>query len=273
MDAAPNLTDEAIDAIATAVFDPPDAWVAEAYSDFDVPPRQFRSAIELTAYAKERLSKSRGSASFFVTYPDTGGRAVLQTIHIKAGNVPGKALRYTWEGWGLISVVLTRGDQPNDVSRITANSEKRAAKWASTYPTWDPVSTWNWKAVAKHSRRLQRVLDRNLLQTAIGDRGQILPPSAHTLGSLLPTDILARVQNDFAEKEVGEAVELLATYSGPECDRLRRCAIHLSAGILERLRHHLQTAAVDHRDVILFAEYDSENRRIHDFSRGFNGVP
>lgn len=272
MDAAPNLTDEAIDAIATSVFDPPDAWVAEAYSDFDVPPRQFRSAHELATYAKERLSKSRGSASFFVNYPDTGGRAVRQTIHIKPGCVPGKVLRYTWEGWGLISVVLIRGDQPNDISRITANSEKRATRWESTYPTLEPASAWNWKAVAKHSRRLQRVLDRYLLQTATGDRGQAVPPSASTQGLLLPMDILARVRNDFAEKEVGDAAELLAAYRGPEPDRLRRCAIHLSAGVLERLRHHLQTAAIDHRDVILFAEYDGENRRIHDFSNGFNGV-
>lgn len=270
MAAASILTDEAIDAIATAVFHAPDAWVAEAYSDFDVLPRQFGTASEMAVYAKERLSRSRGSASFFVTYPDTGGRAVRQTIHIKPDSVPGNALRYTWEGWGLISVVLTRGDQPNDISRITANSERRAAKWESTYPTLEPASTWNWKAVAKHGRRLQRVLGRFLLQAATGEEGQTVTPSASTHGLRLPMDILARVKDDFAEKEVGEAVDLLAAYRGPESDRVRRCAIHLSSGLIERLRHHLQTAGVDHRDMILFAEYDGENRRIHDFSNGFD---
>jgi hypothetical protein len=83
-------------------------------------------------------------------------------------------------------------------------------------------------------------------------------------------DILARVKNDFTEKEAGEAVGLLVAYRGPEADRLRRCAVHLSSGVIERLRHHLQTAAADYRDVIQFAEYESDDRRIHDFSSGFN---
>ena len=270
MAAASILTDEAIDAIAAAVFDAPEAWVAEAYSDLDVLPRQFGAAGDLAAYAKGRLSRPRGSASFFVTYPDMGGHAVLQTIHIKPGSVPGNALRYTWEGWGLISIVLTRGDQPYDISRISANSERRAAKWESTYPTLQTASTWNWKAVAKHSRRLRRVLERFLPQAAAGEGGQVVTPSASTHGLPLPMDILARIREDFAEQEVGEAAELLAAYRGPEGDRVRRCAIHLSGGLIERLRHHLQTAAVDHRDTILFAEYDRENRRIHDFSNGFD---
>lgn len=162
MTAAPMLTDAAIDAIATAVFDMPDAWVAEAYSEVDVPPRQFGTAGDMADYAKQRLSRANGSASFFVTYPDMAGRAVRQTIQLKPGSKAGNALRYTWEGWGLISVVLTRGDQPHDLPRISANSEKRAAKWEPTYPHLEPASTWNWKAVAKHARRLQRVLDRQV---------------------------------------------------------------------------------------------------------------
>jgi hypothetical protein len=154
------LTDQAIESIAAAVFDKPDAWVVEAYSDFDMPPRQFTSPAELAQYAKERLSKSRGLAFFFVIYPDMGGRAVRQTIQLKPGSVPGHKLRYTWEGWGLISILLERGDHPNSSSHVAANSERRAAKWESTYPKWDPPSTWNWKAVASHARRLQRVLSR-----------------------------------------------------------------------------------------------------------------
>jgi hypothetical protein len=154
------LTDQVIESLAVAVFEKPAAWVVEAYSDFDAPPRQFTSPSELAQYAKERLSSTNASAFFFVIYPDMGGRAVRKTIHLKPGSVPGHKLRYTWEGWGLISIILERGDHPNRSSRIAANSEKRAAKWESTYPEWDSPRTWNWKAVASHVSRLKRVLSR-----------------------------------------------------------------------------------------------------------------
>lgn len=154
------LTDQAIETIAAAVFEKAGAWVVEAYSDIDAPPRQFTSPTELAQYAKERLSKSKGSAFLFVNYPDMGGRAVKRTIQLKPGSVPGHEFRYTWEGWGLISIVLERGDHPNSSSRVAANSERRAAKWESTYHEWAPPSTWNWKAVASHASRLKRVLSK-----------------------------------------------------------------------------------------------------------------
>ena len=152
------LSDQAIQVIAAAVFQGADPWVAEAYSDFDTLPLQFRAPEELALYASKRLAKPKGSAFFFVTYPDMSGRAVRQTIKLKPGSTPGNKLRYTWEGWGLISVLLERGDRPHGFSRISANSERRANKWRSTYTSWDPPETWNWKAVASHTRRLQRVL-------------------------------------------------------------------------------------------------------------------
>jgi hypothetical protein len=173
----PIPVDPLIDAVTAAVFATPGVWVAEANSDFDIAPRQFSTAGEMSDCAKERLSKARGSASFFVTYPDMGGRAILKTIHLNPGSVPGHALRYTWEGWGLISVLLTRGDQPNDASRIAVNSEKRAIKWEPVYPTFEPASTWNWKAVAKHARRLQRVLDRFSPQRG-GQKQTATPPES-----------------------------------------------------------------------------------------------
>ena len=154
------LTEQTIDAIAAAVFDRPDAWVVEAYSDYDAPPLKFESAAELAQYAKRKLAEPKGSAFVFVTYPDMFGAPVRRTIHLKPGSVPGHKLRYTWEGWGLISILLEGGDQRSRHSHVAANSEKRAAKWQSTNPNLDPPSTWNWKAVAGHVRRLQRVLKK-----------------------------------------------------------------------------------------------------------------
>jgi len=152
---SPDLTDSAVAALAAAVFDKPDPWVAEAYSDFDAEPLLFGSANELVSFARRRLAVPKGLAFFFLVYPDMQGRAVRETIRLKPRSVPGHKLRYTWQGWGLISVQLT----PDPLrSRVAANSLARALKWQSTYPSLDPPSTWDWRAVASHTRRLQRVL-------------------------------------------------------------------------------------------------------------------
>jgi hypothetical protein len=95
-----------------------------------------------------------------VLYPDMAGRAVRETIRLKPGSVPGHELRYTWRGWGLIGVQLSRGDSAGMASSISANTPARAAKWAPLDPSLDPPSTWEWKAVARHTRRLRRVLQR-----------------------------------------------------------------------------------------------------------------
>jgi hypothetical protein len=253
---APLLPDSAIKTMAAAVFARPDPWVSEAYSAFDVEPRQFSSTDELADYIRTTVAEPRGLAYFFVLYPDMAGRAVRETIRLKPGSVPGHKLRYTWQGWGLISVQLVRDDQLDYPSRVSANSLARAEKWASTKPSWDLPSTWNWKAVTSHARRLQRVLN-----SVTSDGG----------GSVnLAKDILDRARSDFAGGDHEETIKLLQAYSGPETDRVQRCVLYLSGGEPEKLKHFLQTAQSDYRDVILFAEYDSASQRVRDFSRGFN---
>lgn len=85
-------------------------------------------------------------------------------------------------------------------------------------------------------------------------------------------DILERARSDFAKDDLARAVELLGTYSGPEKARVLRCALHLSGGTLEQLEYFMHAAQVDYRDVILFAEYDVDNRRVRDFSQGFEDL-
>ena len=151
------VTDAAIDAVATALFDKPNPWVAEAYSAYDVEPLLFASSDEVAKYARSVLAQPRGLAFLFVVYPDMNGRAVRETIRLDPKHVPGHKLRYTWQGLGLISVQLAR---EGIRSRVAANSQARAKKWAPTYPDWEGPGAWNWKAVASHTRRLQRVLKR-----------------------------------------------------------------------------------------------------------------
>lgn len=154
------LSPEAVNSIAEAIFAKPGVRVVEAYSDFDVIPREFSSASEVAAYARECAQRPNGLLHLFVHYPDMGGRLVRETIRLKPGAVPGHSLRYTWNGWGLIAVQLYLSNKPSLLSRIVANSEVRASGWADTYPEVDAPDTWRWSAVKSHVRRLQRVLKR-----------------------------------------------------------------------------------------------------------------
>jgi len=159
------LTDSAIESLAKAIFDRPNPWVAEAYSAYDQEPLVFCSAEELSSYFGATLARPKEHAFVLVVYPDMNGRAVREAIRLKPGSVPGHTSRYTWHGWGLISVQLSR--EGSIRSRIAANSQARAEKWAPTYPGWDPPSTWNWKQVGSHVRRLRRILS-NVAPAGVG---------------------------------------------------------------------------------------------------------
>lgn len=151
-----TLTENAITSIAAAVFSKPEPFVVEAYSALGAEPLFFRSAHALADYVKQRLSAPNGHAFLFVVYPDMLGVPMQEKIVLNAESPFEGQVRFTWRGWGLISVQLFSGDKAG-MSRIIANSSSRAAKWASTYPELDSPKTWDWQAVERHARRLQRV--------------------------------------------------------------------------------------------------------------------
>jgi hypothetical protein len=159
MGATIPLTPSAVDLIAAGVFSKPAPLVIEAYSAPDQEPLSFSSQSELTAYFETQISDPRGLAFVFVVYPDMRGRPVRKTIHLDPKHCPGQKLRYSWDGWGLISIQLY-GAQRFRMSRIAANSAARASAWASTYPEWSSPNEWDWKAVASHTRRLQRIFKK-----------------------------------------------------------------------------------------------------------------
>lgn len=157
MDTSKTLSENAINAIAAAVFAKPEPFVVEAYSELGEEPLFFRSPQSLADYVKRRLSASNSHASLVVVYPDMLGIPVQEKILLKAESPYEGQVRFTWSGWGLISVQLFSGKNVG-MSRITANSSNQAAKWASTYPELSSPDTWDWKAVERHVRRLQRVI-------------------------------------------------------------------------------------------------------------------
>jgi hypothetical protein len=85
---------------------------------------------------------------------------------------------------------------------------------------------------------------------------------------MLP-DIAQRVRSDFAESDRPSVVDALEMYKGAEPDRVRRCILHLASGTLEKVGHFVEAANADYRDVIYWAEYDGNDRRVCDFSRAF----
>lgn len=142
--------------MAEAIFLKSPTAVVETVA-FDSEPRDFKTAVEFCDYATAQRAGARGSAHFAVLYPDMGGE-MAQSRRDYSPNT--SDLRYTVsvEGWGLIHVYLDLRGGRQVGSRVSANSQKRAEKWAATYPELDSPSTWNWQAVASHERRLARVL-------------------------------------------------------------------------------------------------------------------
>jgi len=149
------VKDSAIGKMADAVFSKPDVWVAEAYSSYDARPQVFESSSDLRAYLSSGVSGPKGSAFVFIVYPDMKGKAEPKEIVLDPKRVKNGSKRFTWDGFGLISLQLHAHDET--LGGVSANSEKRALKWAATHPEWASPNTWNWKAVTAHQMRLHRV--------------------------------------------------------------------------------------------------------------------
>jgi hypothetical protein len=156
-----RLSDESVASVAQAIFAKGGPTVAEAYSEFGCEPRRFACARELCAYALERRQVPSGSVHLAIHYPEASGRMLLKRISLDPSACNGFTHRFTHEGWGLIWVHLHLAGSGSVGSFISANSQTRAEKWATTYPELDPPMTWFWPAVASHARRLTRVLKQS----------------------------------------------------------------------------------------------------------------
>jgi hypothetical protein len=151
------ITDEALRAVAAAIFQPANPLVVEAYSAFDAELCQFNSAKELVGYVLAQRELPGSSAQLAVYYPEMGGGLVQTRIELNPTKCQGHSYRYTATGWGLISVHLSWSESPVG-SLISANTQKRARAWASTSPELGSPAEWDWESVGRHLRRLRRVL-------------------------------------------------------------------------------------------------------------------
>lgn len=92
-------------------------------------------------------------------------------------------------------------------------------------------------------------------------------------------DIQERIKKDFGSsassvaEELEKFIESFRKVSGTHPgDRVVRCIVHLAEGKRENISHYIKAALGDPRDVMYWAEYDQEEKRIHDFNMPFSNV-
>jgi hypothetical protein len=66
---------------------------------------------------------------------------------------------------------------------------------------------------------------------------------------------LERIRQEFQEPDQDGIIELLASYSGPESDRVRWDILELSKGELGKIGEYVKAAQSDYRDILYWAEY------------------
>src|SRR5437660_4629841 len=76
--------------------------------------------------------------------------------------------------------------------------------------------------------------------------------------------ILERIRREFQGADQNCVVDLLASYSGPESDRVRWNILELSKGKLEKIGAYVKAARTDYRDILYWAEYYENNPMLRD---------
>jgi hypothetical protein len=79
-------------------------------------------------------------------------------------------------------------------------------------------------------------------------------------------DVERIVRRDFPAESVNEVFSVLGEYGKEswlrEVDRVRRAALKLAKGNIERLRREIESANCDYRDVLAAAEYPEYSKRM-----------
>ena len=85
--------------------------------------------------------------------PKMGGYVASERINLEPGALGNATYRYSAKGWGLIQLLFEAPRQGKlAASHTNHNSQKRAERWAPTYPEDARyVATWNWAAVTSVS--------------------------------------------------------------------------------------------------------------------------
>ena len=91
-------------------------------------------------------------------------------------------------------------------------------------------------------------------------------------------DILARAKTDFggrADQAMEILLDAIAKNDKLKSDRIIRCIIYLAKGDIQDLTKYIESAVIDTRDVIFWAEYSGINeyktpKQLRDFNKTFD---
>jgi hypothetical protein len=72
---------------------------------------------------------------------------------------------------------------------------------------------------------------------------------------MLDERIRDRITKEFPPSQHAAVAELLNRYGGAESGRVHWDILELSKGDLEKVRHYVQAAQIDYRDILYWAEY------------------
>ena len=147
-----------VDSLMHKLFATGTPTVMEKYSAYEAAPVLFTQPADVVRYAEAEASKRGGAVSIAIHYPDMKGRLGVTRISLNPQKCQGATYRFCCEGWGVIYAYLPVAVPVGVAPFVSANSEKRATAWASTYPELDAPQTWDWAAVSRHLRRLRRAL-------------------------------------------------------------------------------------------------------------------
>jgi hypothetical protein len=91
---------------------------------------------------------------------------------------------------------------------------------------------------------------------------------------ILARDIWGKVNKDFeTPEEAALALSVLADFVDQNqelsSDRIVRCIVFVANGDLNRLEKAIELAKEDHRDLIVWAEYNEKNERVRDLTNPF----
>lgn len=93
----------------------------------------------------------------------------------------------------------------------------------------------------------------------------------------LPRDIIIEMKSKFKSdfnSVITILMDYLSKYEYLNSNRIIRCVVFLAKNDIESFKYYLESAKIDPRDVIWWAEYHSEglvtNRRTRDFGKPFS---
>jgi hypothetical protein len=158
MHGASPMSLASVDSLMRTIFASGNPTVMENYSAYEAPPQLFTSHTDVLSFAEAESSKHAGAVNIAIYYPDMQGRLEVTRVPLNPQKCQGATYRFCCEGWGVIYAYLPVAAPVGIAPFISANSEKRATSWASTYPNLGSPQMWDWTSVTRHLRRLRRAL-------------------------------------------------------------------------------------------------------------------